>query len=143
VHDCAGNGLSLEPRLLVARLGQRVRLEAQCGADVLKLVLNKVVDVLGEGQWLGLRNPAQRLAKPTGGQPPGSLHGHDRWHTSRHCAASELLNSTTQRCRCAEEEEEEEEEEKQGCAAERLWPAVSARSIAPHVFTAAAEQGRC
>lgn len=35
----------------------------KCGVDILKLVLNKVFEVLGEGQRPGLRNPAVRLDK--------------------------------------------------------------------------------
>lgn len=49
--------------------------------SILKLVLNKVADVLGGGQWLELRNPAERLAKTVGSQPPCFLHCHGRLRT--------------------------------------------------------------
>lgn len=53
-----------------------MQLEAWCGADILNLVLNKVAEVLGGGQWPGLQNPSERLSKPVGNWPPCSLHRH-------------------------------------------------------------------
>lgn len=116
-----GNGLSLEARVPAVCLGWWVQLAAWCSAGILRPVLNKVAEVLRGGQRLGLWNPVERLAKPTGRQPPCSLHCHILPPPSFSAA---LLGLTAAQSMGSKEK---------GGAAERLWPAVSARGIAPRV----------
>lgn len=61
----------------------------QHDAGILKPVLNKVAEVLRGNQSLGLQNPTERLAKPTGRDPPCSQHHHCHLYTTCHLQASQ------------------------------------------------------